>query len=228
MTSLGLVQQMIPPVHHPLTRMCESVCSLQGEKGLKFKTFIASNSTLKVDAVSRQLSSVIKNMIPNIAHYGVAGFPVESGINEQPVGLENTREGALNRLQNLKNVVEEELFRSDDLTIFVSIENGIFRERVSLLKSPEDFVDNEGYVWVDRAVVIQQIFYKNFCWDKESISLGVPVPLFAVEASRETNWNETAGSFISKKYHLDPKDWHEAFSGKTRQEILEEAISRCS
>jgi non-canonical (house-cleaning) NTP pyrophosphatase len=150
----------------------------------------------------------------------VKGFNTKSNVEEQPVNG-RTYEGAMNRLTHLK-MLAKEMEAEDTLSVFVSMENGIFSEQVEDLQNPELFYDTERQAaWVDRCIVIIEVASRGIA---SAYSQGVTVPVSAVLASLQTGCSKTCGFFIENEYGFASKDWHGQMAGVSRKELMEEAI----
>lgn len=185
--------------------------------------YVTSKNSLKIQAaVSAVVCWVTELLGHNKFKYQSEGFEVSSDIDEQPHGLENTLYGADNRLNNMKIELS---MRNDfnTLCILVSLENGLNCEQVSNVKNPEIFLV-DGKVWVDRCIVVGELWFKNKAIPFDAISEGVTTPKDAVALSEQSNWTKTAGFFIAEKYGFNAKDWHAGMCGKNRQTIMEETI----
>lgn len=80
--------------------------------------FVASTSRHKIGAV--------ENVLRELATRGtVEGYKAASGVNEQPVGHEETFQGAKNRLKNLEEVLIENKSLTES-AVLVSFESGIY------------------------------------------------------------------------------------------------------
>lgn len=81
------------------------------------RIFLGSTSKHKLTAITEAASEVF----PDEHDLVVQTFQVSSDINEQPVGLEETLQGARNRLKNLKTIIGDARY-----DLLVAMENGIF------------------------------------------------------------------------------------------------------
>ena len=131
----------------------------------------------------------------------LGGVAVESEINDQPYGLEETYAGAMNRAKN----TQKETLQS----IVIGIESGL----VPLADK-----------YLDMAVVVVltpdgQTF--------TSTSAGIEFPAVAVEAARAKGFDHhTAGSEVAAMLGGSPTDPHSTLTNGqiSRQELLVEAI----
>lgn len=186
-----------------------------------FHIGIASKNNLKIAAATKAVKAWAAEFFPKVPfNFKVEGFDAQSKINEQPCGYDNTRTGALNRLNALNDMK-----RLGNYQINIAFENGIMEEELSEVKNPEKFCAN-GRTWVDRCVVVGTIFCDTFECDIEALSEGVTVPLCAVQKSMESSYAKTAGLFIQEKFGFPQQSWHKDMAGKDRQVIMEEACLR--
>jgi non-canonical (house-cleaning) NTP pyrophosphatase len=77
------------------------------------KIIVASQNPVKLNAALHGF----EHMFPE-AHFTVEGFTVESGVNDQPIGRDETLQGAYNRLEGIVAAVP-------DADYWVGIEGGI-------------------------------------------------------------------------------------------------------
>lgn len=194
--------------------------------------YVTSKNNLKMDAAKNAINVWIKELFKNSANWMVEvhGIEVQSEIDEQPHGLENTLRGAQNRLKNMKAELHKSsvnLKENDNIIrVLVSMENGLCVEKLTNIKNRDIFELYDGNVWVDRCLIDGEIWYGGQMWNIGGISEGVTTPKSEVQLSESTNWTKTAGSFIAEKYKLNAKDWHGGMAGKGRQVIMKEAIER--
>eukprot|EP00026_Physarum_polycephalum_P019730 Phypoly_transcript_21883.p1 GENE.Phypoly_transcript_21883~~Phypoly_transcript_21883.p1 ORF type:complete len:178 (+),score=25.93 Phypoly_transcript_21883:21-554(+) len=135
------------------------------------KVYVASLSPIKVSAVSEVVGELLSG------HFEVHGLHTESGIDDQPVGLEETFTGANNRVTHAKTLV------TDSYLFIIGIENGIVQV---------------GGKWVDLAVVL----VSNAEGDTFlSTSTGVVFDTKYVEMAKEKGFDKhTVGSIMAKAY----------------------------
>jgi len=185
------------------------------------EVFVASKNELKVEATKSAVEAWSQELFPNSNwKIVVKAYECPSEIDEQPHGLELTITGAMNRLKNFPVQSSQR-----GLSVFVSLENGLMIENVPHLKNKQIFeLENPLTVWVDRCVVAVKIECMGVCCTFHVLSEGVTTPLNEVNLSRDSNWSQTAGSFIAKKYGWNAKDWHGGITGKGRQLIMNEAV----
>lgn len=189
----------------------------------RFELYVASTNAQKFDAAKKAVEIWAKKYINNPI-ISVHGYDVLSNIDEQPVGLEYTRMGVSNRLENMRLLLGSDTFREDDGTtrIIFAMENGIMPEKLVSVNNPQKFVTDDGITWVDRCIVRAEVYLNTLAGGGTAISVGVTTPKECVESARESNWTKTAGSFIADKYGCNPKDWHGSIAGKGRQAIIED------
>lgn len=112
----------------------------------------------------------------------VIGVPANSGVPEQPVGLEQAATGALNRMDQAKRLRPEG-------DVFIGIESCIVEIHS---------------VWLDVAVVAV-LMQKHV---RVATSTGILVPAMAVEYARATGFDvTTAGRELAKIVGSDPTDF---------------------
>lgn len=191
--------------------------------------FVASTNSLKIQAAKICVESWLLEIFGSSDKWKIEinGFESASEIDEQPHGFEQTELGASNRLKNMKLGLSKNNIRNfHTLSILVSLENGIMCERIHspTIKNSEIFVTDNNIVWVDRCIVVGEIWFHEKQWKLGAISEGVTTPFDAVILSKQNNWTQTAGFFIAKNYGFNAKDWHISISGKSRQTIMMELI----
>lgn len=165
---------------------------------------LASSSLIKTQAVAQSL--VDKH------HWKV--YPLEgisSGVAEQPMNLEEIKEGASNRLSAAIKLKPR-------AGLYISVESGLIREPSAK--------DSEVYEWVDRALVIVKTKGREI----SALTEGV---LFPEDAVLKTMLKpgglrlNTVGKVMLEmgliKDHTDP---HLELSGKSRAEYISETLSK--
>ena len=180
-------------------------------------------------------------------------FECDSKVPEQPIGYVQTRMGASNR----SFVCEKQLIEKSgsvrtslkNPTFIVSMENGLLREDLEdRIIDEEYFIENfeegqqqeeegeeEGVrtLWQKKIFVDRCFVQVTFCADTDVryqchfFSEGVMAPIREVNLSLKVDGAKTAGSFIAAAYDCDAKDWHKKFTGKSRVDIIEEAVKNC-
>ncbi len=196
----------------------------------------STNEMKKMAALAAITSWLAKNNCNS--NIKLFGYGVSSDIAEQPSSFEITMNGAKNRLQNLKKTHPT---NTKNITIYISLENGIMLENVDLTGLESDIFsdpENNNQVWVDRCVCIGElVYFEDVDGDVDSalltslefsaVSIGVTTPLNQVLSSRDSNWTKTAGSFIATTFGFPSSDWHGKMAGKGREEIMREMIESC-
>ena len=224
--------QLIPaPADQGLTtEEIQSIKKIITEAGgitnCRVEVFVTSANALKIQASKDAIKQWLVELFPGETGWNITeeGFEVPSEVDEQPHGIEITKKGALNRLNNMKvKLVQKKRASENTITILVSLENGLIPEKHLGFKNPDTFLD-KGVVWVDRCCVIGEIWFQKKSWNIMGFSEGVTTPLNEVMCAAKTNWSKTAGSFIAEKYGWNAKDWHIGICGKGRQVIMTEAI----
>lgn len=204
----------------------------------KIQVFVSSANKLKVEAAEKATNKLLLLLLGEREKakwkVEVGGLECNSGINEQPFGFHETLDGADNRLQDLKKKILLHPRQNNTIKVLVSMENGIIEEIFESQMDPKyekEFiraqVDNKFLYCIDRCLVVCEFHFKNYFMQASIASKGVTTPIFAVVKSTESKFSKTCGSFIGEKYKVDPKDWHAAITGKTRKEIMEEAVELC-
>lgn len=131
----------------------------------------------------------------------IIGIPVESGINAQPYGFDETYEGAMNRAKNAQT--------ENSQAVVVGIESGI-------IPIGDKFIDMA-------VVVVLTSDGRSFV----STSAGVEFPRDVVETARTRGFKTTtAGSIVAEIMGGSGTDPHSTLTGGkvTRKELLTEAI----
>lgn len=158
------------------------------------KIVLASTSAVKLDAV--------KNAFAHIADAEIVPVKVPSNVNEQPIDHETIR-GAFNRITAARKAIP-----NGDL--YVSIENGIFRE-------------NGAYV--DKAIVVTCNSRSSYTFETSD---GVVFPDTAVEETRARGFNVWTVRKVMEEQHLVDKhdDPHLSLSGKPRAAYIQDALGK--
>ena len=220
-----LGQSVAPPANQGLSpQSANEIKETAGQAwGKKVEVLVTSKNALKMQAAKESVTAWVKALFKDSAEIAVKGYGVPSNIDEQPHGLEHTRQGALNRLDNMKKELQKEDIRNGDgvLRVLVSLENGIMKENVPNLKNQGVF-QTDGGVWVDRCVELVEIWLQGKVWKMEAVSEGVTTPKEQVEQAEQARWGTTAGTFIEQKYGWPNADWHGGIAGKGRKFIMEE------
>ena len=139
----------------------------------------------------------------------VIGVGVESDINPQPYGVEETLQGALNRALHAKEFAIKNNLPNGKLMMIVSIESGL--------------VEKNGKVIDVCAVVVNRIDDEEY---KPSIPLqyGTIVPGEYVEASRQSKFNTTAGKLMETAFNWKADSWHSHVTSFDRSVFLSYAL----
>lgn len=183
--------------------------------------YVTSKNALKIQAAVSAVSSWLTKLLGHDKwKLQTEGFEVSSDIDEQPHGLEYTRYGAINRLENMKL----QLRNQGRWRVLISMENGLMVEPHPNVKNPQIFALENDQAWIDRCVVVGEIHFRDIDIPFSSISEGVTTPKDSVLLAEQSGWTKTAGSFIAEKYGLNAKDWHAGMCGKDRQTIMTETI----
>lgn len=161
------------------------------------KVHVASTSQLKLTAVKQAFRNIGR---PHI----VRGYSSESGIPDQPIGFEQTHEGATNRLASLRSQVDI----SD--AILISIENGLIQH------SPRFSTDT--------GVVIASS--KNQTYTATSTGLEIPEHILSEVLKPQ---GRELGTIAIEDYDTLDKDLYAGMTHYTldRIDILTQAITMC-
>ncbi len=165
--------------------------------------FVASTSEHKIGATRDAAKIAFHGKTLNIK-----GHKAASGINEQPIGNEETLQGAFNRLTNLKTVIGGTRY-----DLLVAMENGLFVVNM-----------NGTDMWIDSGWVIAQD-----ADGRQAIAqtAGVPFPTADVEIARAEGFaTVTAGSVIARQPGVDGTNPHGYLTNSLvhRTETLKQAI----
>jgi len=146
-----------------------------------------------------KLAAVSDAYVSNGTWCRIYGIGVPSGVNEQPVG-EETEIGCSKRLSALQ--VHSSIGGAAGAADYWALENGIIH----------------GY---DLCVVKAKVQDMEF----NSRSAIVRVPEYAIEQSEDSGFTKTCGSIIEKTEGLEPGTWHEVYSGKSRRQLMYDAVN---
>jgi adenine phosphoribosyltransferase len=154
---------------------------------------------------------------------------ISSGVPEQPFGLNQTIQGAKNRLKQCKEIVlKQKGSISETEDIFIAIENGIHKAR-----DGPTYKDGDAYYDVPVVVVESPHFdldynYKGRFLDTHSgwSWLKIPEEYNDLIEKSLIYQNVTFGSLLEKKLGLS--DWHKVVSGKPRKDYIVEQFSHTS
>lgn len=169
---------------------------------------VSSSNQIKIEAA--RLGTL--QYFPN-AKLAITGFPAKSGINEQPIGFEESFRGAVNRLIHTKTQISA--LGSNNFDYAIAFENGIIH-----------FVDANGESYFDVSCVVvehlatgAQVFM---------VSGGIEFPHEDVITTKSLPGGfrtNTVGSVIAKRIGCSPNDpQHYLLQGLLRrQDILAQA-----
>lgn len=155
---------------------------------------VASKSKIKLSVVSGFFADVTNHVL-------VTGVDVSSGVNEQPVGIEEILLGAETRLDNAQKLVESDFY--------IAIESGII------------FNDKIGE-WYDVAIAVGR--YKNHQF--EGLSNYLKFPTDAVLAAKSSGFDTTTVGQVLFETGVvaDAKDPHKSLCGTSRSIFLSIAV----
>jgi inosine/xanthosine triphosphatase len=167
------------------------------------KVFVASTSEHKINAASRVFTDLCRSGTVEIE-----GRKAPSGINEQPVGKEETVLGAMNRIAHLKDMI-----LGVPYDYLVAFENGL----VSLELNGET-------TWMDMAWAVVEDYDGN---RKIANSAGIEIPSWAVEEARRHGFETTtASSILAKVSPASSTDPHSYLTdgAVSRTDLLEQSL----
>lgn len=170
---------------------------------LIMEIFVASTSECKLEAVK----NASKEMYPDVV-VNVHGRKASSGINEQPVGHEETVQGALNRLKSLKDIIGQTRY-----DLLVAFENGIFAVTIGGQET-----------WFDLGWVVVEDVDGNQAF---ACSTGMEFPVGDVEEARQRGFSRsTVGSVIAERTGADSADPHSYLTKQTvtRADMLGQSL----
>lgn len=134
--------------------------------------------------------------------------PIDSGVNPQPFGYEEIEKGCHNRLEVMKNLVKNSSIHLDFIVI---IENGVVLE-------------NDKYY--DIGCIMVHDLHMNLKTFK-SYTRKVEFPTAYFELSQNSGFQKTVGEFISQDNpNVAKDDWQILFGGRTRVELIVEALCK--
>jgi non-canonical (house-cleaning) NTP pyrophosphatase len=166
---------------------------------------VGSESQLKLNSVNLAVKRCRLNNV------SVTGIKTKSGVNEQPVGLEETLKGALNRARAVQ--------KANRGVVAIGIESGVF------VRSEKGTTVVE-----DKTVVVLISADRKNSTHKISEPVTLPTECF-YEAQKRGFKKTTVGSVISERMGGSHDDPHSTVTGgrKNRTEIIartvEEALS---
>jgi non-canonical (house-cleaning) NTP pyrophosphatase len=154
----------------------------------RFSRFLLGSTCIhKRNAVKQALDEC------GISHDEISCFHVDSGVNEQPVGLEEIQKGAYNRATRVLSLID--LCEQNNF-IGIGIESGIVRVKNVVL---------------DMAIVAINIPYYEVYY---ATSAGIEFSLkYVAEAERLGFEKTTVGSIIAKHLGGDGTDSHAILTG---------------
>lgn len=169
------------------------------QQGEKIKVVLGSTNAYKLDAVRKACERLGMKA-------SVSGVKTSSGQNAQPVGFEETFNGALTRAR---------LAMRDVDMIPIGIENGIFR------------FNGEIPISIDLAIIVLITSGMSDVRRIVTTSAGIVFPEDCVEIAESRGFESTTvGSVIAEKFGGDPADPHSILTnGKvSRAMILTDAL----
>jgi len=168
----------------------------------EIKIIAGSTSEHKLNAITE----TFREVYPNVQII-VNGVKTASEVNEQPVGFEEIFQGACNRLEETKRLVQEAY------DFAVGIENGVFSVETG-----------KRAIWFDVGLVIIE--------DKDGrqgygLSSGIEFPQKYVDKAKEAGFETTTvGEIIAKEMGGDKTDPQSILSQGlvSRREMLKQAL----
>lgn len=158
-----------------------------------------SDSPIKRKAIEK-----IANILDTTSAY-MSGYV--SNVNPQPFGIREIEEGCLNRsMIELKNIFDS--FEA----ISISVENGIICE-------------NDKYYDI-ACIIIKRVSSLQLKTNViKTYTRKVEFPAKYFELSRDSGFQKTVGQFIAEEHpEVTHDDWHILFGGRTRVELIVEAL----
>lgn len=114
------------------------------------KFFVASSNPVKINAVKLAI-------IEHFPDSELAGFEVESGVSAQPMTDDETKQGAINRAKNLRQMLlDKKLIKRSDSVLCLGLEGGVFQPQES-----EDKNQFWSTVWVSALDQNEKLFLSN-------------------------------------------------------------------
>lgn len=148
--------------------------------------FVASTSPHKIAAAERACAPIFGSKC------NIEGIKAASDINEQPIGHDQTLEGALNRLKNLKRLIGTTRY-----DLLIAFEGGIF---------PVEMI-GRGRRWFDTGWTVVEDAYGIEAYSPSS---GIEYDSLDVEAAHERDFGKhTVGSVLAEQRGIDDTDPHE-------------------
>jgi non-canonical (house-cleaning) NTP pyrophosphatase len=180
---------------------------------------LGTGSALKIQAIKNAFASAKEKLAVEL----VDGSPIKfkffttnakSGINEQPIGWEETIKGANNRASNALTLVKSDL----KPRAVVAIENGVV-----------DLPANGEHYYMDIGWVVLNDLKTNKQYVSSSTSLSVPAEV--VEAAKEKSFKTTTiGDILHERdASISTKDPHSTLLGgvMTRIPLMQQAVLSC-
>jgi adenine phosphoribosyltransferase len=189
---------------------CPNIILTETKK--KINIYVATTNVVKLASVY-EASLMNTSIFPNGNVYEINSVSgISSGVSEQPLGIDETSNGAMNRLSNCIEVIASIIgpvsIEAD--SIFISIENGLI-----------NIADKFG----DFPVIKYKIFgecIKMINSSSSTIIIPAEYREYIEQSLSSVNRSVTFGSIIEKK--LAQKDWHKFISGKTRKDLIINAM----
>jgi non-canonical (house-cleaning) NTP pyrophosphatase len=194
---------------------------------------VATTSAIKLEAVKRATEHVFgrtaviasSKRMSRIASRAITiyGYKADSGVNEQPVGDDETVRGAWNRISHLMR--DWRRVSRDQASILISIENGIVQTPARRVVGDDKSLSplNE---WLDVAWIAVQDGESGETFFTSSASTPCNSDVVAAAAAKGFD-TTTVGDIMAERYpSSDTKDPHFVLTGGVtrRSDILEEAL----
>ncbi|HVW66297.1 MAG TPA: inosine/xanthosine triphosphatase [Candidatus Peribacteraceae bacterium] len=167
------------------------------------RVFVASTSKHKIAGAKQACDEIFPG------NHDIEGRKASSDINEQPVGHEETLQGALNRIKNLKTVIGDTRF-----DLLIAFEGGMFQVNA-----------NGEEKWVDMGWTVAEDATGRQAY---SMGTGVEYPTEDVHIARELGFDKyTVGSVMAKRAGIDGTDPQEYLTGNLlrRRDVLAQATT---
>jgi non-canonical (house-cleaning) NTP pyrophosphatase len=182
----------------------------------KFVTVVvASTKELKIKAAEKFFDN---NRSFSHKRIEVIGVKADSGIAEQPIGLENGILGATNRIKNAKLLVTNKKQKLSKDTYYVAIEN--FFSQPTSEHNPTDHAvvvieapDGKQYIYLSQGVEVTTEIYEHVVNPENMTADG-------------TGAKTTIGEYLASKNKVDAADWFHLFTTKdyNRQQQISSAF----
>ena len=200
----------VPEITSKLEKLSNSpfiILNLFGKKKFNPKIIYVSSHN------DQKLQAAWNNNIKIHQHIIVKGINVNSGIPNQPLGINETKLGSLNRLNDMKKYLENNNIIYDFL---FSYENGI-------MKNSDINSDINSDKYFDICCLTQQNFgseYINFGLSKDIVI----IPKELVDKCVEFKQQKTIGEIIQEEIGIPKDSFHEFFNNEkyTRVDIMSE------